>query len=961
MADRSLTPLAKQLRRLVESASLAPLTDAELLGRFVAVGDQAAFEALVRRHGPAVLAACLQVLSDPADAEDAFQATFLTLARKAGSVRKPEKVGAWLFGAARRVALEARANARRRRDREAEARRRAAQVSPQPDLSWHEAAGALHEELDRLPDRFRLPLELCYLQGMSRDEAAEALGWSAGSVKGQLERGRDLLRKRLFRRGVTLGAGLLCALRGSAAAALLPPRLVKATVTAATTGPVPASVSALIEGVSVSMLSKLKLAFALVAVLGVLAGVAAHRTLPALVASPSADPALQAEGAAPTQAERPLSPAHCADAGPGEVNVSGRVLGPDDKPVKGASVSASAGADARGEKDTRVTTGDDGRFRLSVKKGWIDRGGLVVATAAGLGPAWAELGKLSGGEITLRLVKDDLAVEGRILDLEGKPIRGLTVDVGGVGRAAGGDVGAWVDRTVAWRKRNPYLDPVREEGLDFAPAEALGVPASATTDAQGRFRLSGFGRDRVVRLHIRGDAVEHARGWAVTRPGPREGWVAGPWPLYPASFDRLAAPCKPFSGTVRDKRTGKALAGITVGGFPGMSVRATTDEKGRFRLVGVAKRQQGYLLSAGGGPGRPYIDLSKEVGDTPDLAPITVDFELERGVEITGRLTEKAGGAPVVGRVAYLYGRHNPRLKDYPTLTTRPLVAVGDWGRVGPDGSFSVLGIPGPAALIVTARDEAAFPALRADKADGQLGRLGVIRYSTMPPIHAIVPVDASEDDPKSLRYDTALRRCTERPGTVLGPDGKPLPGAWAAGLSYRSPPRELETAKFTAEGLGPGRTHLLIFHHRERRLGGLEVARGEEETPLVVRLKPLGTLTGRVVGDGQPLAGKHVVAVASLGPDHDNLPIMRSGLTLNPESDPPSWAGLTDRRAPVGEDGRFRLEGLLPGAKYLLGVADGAGRAAPVRLLDVAPVEVEPGGAKDQNLGRLKFRPAAK
>src|SRR5205823_14634116 len=135
---------------------------------------------------------------------------------------------------------------RQRRERRA-AQAEAAHAAP--DLSWREACAALHEELDRLPEKFRLPLVHCYLQGLSRDEAARQLGWSAGAVKGRLERGRQLLRGRLARRGITLSAGLLAALGDSAAASTVPPRLVQAVLRVAGSGTVSAKVAGLAEGV----------------------------------------------------------------------------------------------------------------------------------------------------------------------------------------------------------------------------------------------------------------------------------------------------------------------------------------------------------------------------------------------------------------------------------------------------------------------------------------------------------------------------------------------------------------------------------------------------------------------------------------------------------------------------------------------------------------------------------------
>jgi RNA polymerase sigma-70 factor (ECF subfamily) len=190
-------------------------TDRELLARFVATGEQAAFAALVQRHGAGVLRVCRRVLGNEHDAEDVFQATFLVLARKAGVLSWHDCVGHWLRAVAQRLALQARGLAERRRGRES-----ADEDAPEPcdpgdgppaALARRELCLVLDEELGRLPEKYRAPVVLCYLQGKTNEQAAGELGWPAGSMSRRLARARALLHDRLSRRGLALVV-VLCGL-----------------------------------------------------------------------------------------------------------------------------------------------------------------------------------------------------------------------------------------------------------------------------------------------------------------------------------------------------------------------------------------------------------------------------------------------------------------------------------------------------------------------------------------------------------------------------------------------------------------------------------------------------------------------------------------------------------------------------------------------------------------------------
>jgi RNA polymerase sigma factor (sigma-70 family) len=268
MATGQANPLLRYIRRLAAPHN-AQMSDRELLLRFTTQHDENAFAALVQRHGRMVLNVAWRVLHNGADAEDVFQATFLVLMRKAATLRWRESVSSWLYEVAYRLALKAKTAAARRHVHEG-------QIPPPPsgdlpgELNWRELQTLLDEELHRLPRSYRVPLILCYLEGSTRDEAAQRLGWSLSTLKRRLERGRELLRLRLVRRGLTLSAALFAPmLVQNTAPAALAPGLVQATGrTALQLGAgkpladlVSAPIAALVEGgLKIMFLTKLKLA-----------------------------------------------------------------------------------------------------------------------------------------------------------------------------------------------------------------------------------------------------------------------------------------------------------------------------------------------------------------------------------------------------------------------------------------------------------------------------------------------------------------------------------------------------------------------------------------------------------------------------------------------------------------------------------------------------------------------------
>jgi RNA polymerase sigma factor (sigma-70 family) len=262
------------LIKALDARNAEDKTDGQLLEQFLNQRDEAAFAALVRRHGPMVLGVCRRILGNQADAHDAFQATFIVLVRKATSLTSRSVVGDWLHGVARRTALRARANAARRRATE--------QIAERSDVPGAESRNdwlpLLDEELSRLPEKYRLPIVLCDLEGNTRHEAAKRLGCPEGTVASRLVRGRALLAKRLIRRAQVLSGVLTMTLAGGAVQAALPSTLVHSTVQAAALvaagkltaqGVLSAKALILAHGVIQSMFwNKMKLgAFALLAAL----------------------------------------------------------------------------------------------------------------------------------------------------------------------------------------------------------------------------------------------------------------------------------------------------------------------------------------------------------------------------------------------------------------------------------------------------------------------------------------------------------------------------------------------------------------------------------------------------------------------------------------------------------------------------------------------------------------------
>jgi RNA polymerase sigma factor (sigma-70 family) len=296
-----ISEVVQHLRRAVLRSNDGEPTDGRLLGRFVELRDEAAIAALMQRHGPMVWGVCRRVLSHH-DAEDAFQATFLVLVRRAASVVPREMVGNWLYGVAHQTALKARAMRAKRLSRE-----RQGMTMPDVPAAGRDGASNLEElldqELSRLPDMYRVAIVLCDLEGKTRKAVAGQLGLPEGTLAGRLMRGRALLARRLARRGVALSAGALATALTQQASGTMPAALLQSAIRSVTlvaagqasAGLIPTQVAALAEGtIRGLLLARLKTALLMIAV-AILVGGVRHTSLPTKASGVGAEPPVVAQ------------------------------------------------------------------------------------------------------------------------------------------------------------------------------------------------------------------------------------------------------------------------------------------------------------------------------------------------------------------------------------------------------------------------------------------------------------------------------------------------------------------------------------------------------------------------------------------------------------------------------------------------------------------------------------------
>jgi RNA polymerase sigma factor (sigma-70 family) len=888
------------------AARQAPqLPDGQLLERFAVGNDAAAFEALLRRHGPLVWGVCRRLLRDGHDAEDAFQATFCALAQKARSIRQLESIAGWLYQVACNAALKARAGAasRLRHERRAGGRPTA---DPLDELTGREVLTALDEELQQLPERCRAPLVLCYLEGKTRDEAARELGWSLGTLKRRLEQGRACLRARLGRRGLALPVALLATGTGTGAAVPAALAAECARLAVGTAKGVPAAVAVLARealGGTRRRASKAVGALLLAAgLVAVTAGVFAYR-------------APAAAGGDPPRAEAPNAPpggrAVPAAADKTVTTVAGRILDADGKPVPGAKVAVISLVEYRyrgraGQRGHEILgggeTAKDGRFRFGCTAATESRGPIrqLLASAPGHGLGWLLLPDDAGkADLKVKLPAEQV-IRGRLLDLQGQAAGGVKLHVAEVAPAPDRGTMRSVMGGTSPSRMPPYANAPPWHDFPAQPAKLDVWPAAVTTDDDGRFVVRGLGKDQGVTLLVADERFALQRLVVSTAAKDK-----------PEAVERPLEPARWLEGQVVGEDTGKpigqkVLLDLTAQGE--LLLQAWADEKGNFRV----NCPPGLITIESYPPdGSPYLARVTWANWRTAKGKHEIKVGLPRGVLVSGKVTEADSGKPVAGAVlTYLPSEGNQFTSPWILSWLR---YPGEFVRTKDDGTFTATVYPNKGTLMAKGptRD---YVLERLDRKDLGLGPFGASLYAdTAAPLDLNAGADAP---PVALR----LQRGVTIKGRVLDPDGKPVKSAVVyhplslqdrGDLAYffgHSPaPVAVKDGSFTLTGLDRKAEVPVYVLDRKNKVGGRLVVSGKSAgEEVTIKLQPCAKAKVRFVdAAGKPQAGHHLGLVLLLAPDARSFLQQADALG--------GWAaaGHSDK------DGRLTVPALIPGATY--------------------------------------------
>jgi hypothetical protein len=610
--------------------------------------------------------------------------------------------------------------------------------------------------------------------------------------------------------------------------------------------------------------------------------------------------------------------------------VSGRVLTPDGKPAAGAKLFAfvskrtALGVSEPDEQPRIGETDKEGSFSVLVPEMNRTLVSYLTAYSPGFGIDWLRIDWRKSSEPlrdqTLRLT-EDLPITGRVVDHQGSPVAGVTVDIESISDPDGGNLDAYL---ATWK-------PLKESTVPSTERFWLGplsrVVGPTKTNSAGRFSIHGAGKERLIRLSLTGAGIALSRSYVVNRrgfdakpfndilrsgrarlaeiqrrvtpaDGPDSSSETDPasllhrrltFPEIPRSEARVYAPDSSFetelgkvmSGTVKDSATGSPIAAclviLSTELFDG--IKARTDDRGNYRIEGIPKKREGYQVTVRPPEGMSYLEQSTRVGDSDGYKPIKNDSSLVKGAVISGRVVDKQTGKGVIAFLRIDSLPENEILETKPEY--RPYAANLILGRSTPDGRFRLVAIPGRSVISASARDFESnialmIPRYRPAEPDPDhkelfhpvLGdRLAINTASNIPVLlsHVNVVKVFNVKESASNTVELTVDPGTTRELVVQDNAGKRLAGARVAGIAnipyslVRLP--EATTSVYT---LGPTEERKLVIFHPGRKLGAMLTIRGDKKDAVIAKLEPLGRISGRLVDmDGKPLAGVRVEVIA--------------------------------------------------------------------------------------------------
>jgi RNA polymerase sigma factor (sigma-70 family) len=936
-------------------------TDRDLLRRFADGRDESAFEVLFRRHGALVLAAARRVLGQTSDAEDVCQAAFLLLAKKAATQAWQPSVAPWLHRTAHHLALKARTAAVRRARREGKAARPES-ANPLADMTGQELLAVLDAELLALPEPLQAPLVLCYLQGATRDEAAERLGCPLATLKKRLERGRDRLHAALVRRGLGLSTVLFGTLLIRQTTAAVPETLLATTARAAAAVASGRTVAEVVSPGVTQLIAggligpKVKAGLAVLLVGGLLAAAGAVLPGDERPGQPPAKEVVKDENADPPAPTRAMAV---------------KVVGPDGKPVEGANVHVGIWTNEDFKYPRDHTTDAAGVAKIDLPKTYyIVR---LWASHKGLASQWAgwEQGELASGkgvppEYTFKLTSA-VSAGGRIVDEKGKPVAGAKVGVrlandvkpaGGDGRAA----------------------------FNYYIADGTGA---ATTNAEGRWKIDNVPDDPNVQLSFLVSHPDFAEGeWKSAK-------LLG---LTPAALrDRSATVSLKAGVIVRGRVTdpdGKPVKDAIVihGDFHyarHTTSKFPTDADGRYRLPALPAGTTHLTVLA-----RGFAPQLRKVNLVAGLAP--QDFQLTAGQPTRLRFAD-ADGKPVKAYVTLkkwkgietIYSGHDPNHPKVPS-TGIPRQAdkdgVWDWPNAPADAVQAQVSAPGFAPQeveitpgsdrtitlkpehritgsvtdAVTGKPIPGFTVilvnvfrkdyLGADRGHGAAGKNGRFEYKadrTDIPLRLRIeaPGYRSQTGPQfkvgdgNVKQDFRLTPSKPVTGLVLNPDGKP---AAKAEVLIATPSEQVQMTDDENHRVFTDAAGRFAFPDQgepwaviARSDAGIAFAEGPADRyeAGTLTLQQWGSVRGRFMDGGKPVAGATVFV---------------SPVRINELGRPRVYFDL---QIETDKDGRFAFPKVPPGP-VTVGVHLGPWSDPGFRSGPRVPLDLKPGQTADLNLG---------